>query len=166
MNSVLIILHVLGITFWVGGILVYLLALTPSLTAIGPADRGKLVGAFVKRFGLLTWIAIILVFGTGSILTYGMASRVDNLFATSYGRTLLVKIVAAVLMVLNGAYLGLVLGGRMASFAPPPGAAGPGQGGPPPGPPPALLQLQKRMALFGWIQVGLALAVLVLNGLL
>jgi putative copper export protein len=113
-----------------------------------------------------SWIAIILVFGTGSILTYGMASRVDNLFATSYGRTLLVKIVAAVLMVLNGAYLGLVLGGRMAAFTPPAGASGPGQGGPPPGPPPGLLRLQKRMSSFGSIQIALALAVLVLNGLL
>ena len=164
MNSVLVFLHVLGIAFWVGGILVYLFVLTPSLISIGPQERRKLLGAFQKRFGLLTWVAIIVVFGTGTIMSHDAAATVEgDFFGSAYGRTLMAKVIVAFMLVLNGAYLGLVLGRRMARFGPPTGA---GRGDAPAGPPPALIRLQKRMAIFGWIQVALALIVLVLNGLL
>jgi len=164
MNSVLIFLHVLGIAFWVGGILVYVLVLSPSLTKISPTERQKLATAFQKRFGLFTWIAIVVVFVTGTILSHDAAATVEgSFFASAYGKTLMAKVIVAFVMVLNGAYLGLVLGHRMGQFAAPAGAP---VAGAPSGPPPGLMRLQKRMAAFGWVQVALAVAVLVLNGLL
>jgi len=36
--SLVIFLHVMGVTFWVGGIFVYMLALTPSLLVISPPE--------------------------------------------------------------------------------------------------------------------------------
>lgn len=71
-------------------------------------------------------------------------------------------------MILNGAYLGFILGPRVTSFAPPPGAAQPSDpdAGRSPGPPPELLRLQGRMTILSWLQVGLAVAVLLLVRLL
>ena len=170
MDSILIFLHVIGITTWVGGLFVYVLALMPSLTAVVPPERGKLMGAFLKRYAPLNWVAVAFAGITGLILTsrvIGFSSLFS--FNTRYGNTLLAKIILALALIANGAYLGMVLGPKVASFAPRPGAAGPagpGAGGPPPGPPPELLRLQKRMATQTWLQVGLALAVLLANALL
>ncbi|MFQ6136148.1 MAG: hypothetical protein ACE5PM_03105 [Candidatus Hydrothermarchaeales archaeon] len=44
-------------------------------------------------------------------------------FNTKYGNILLAKIILVIVMILNGAYLGFVLGPRIASFAPPSGGA-------------------------------------------
>ncbi|MFQ6136147.1 MAG: hypothetical protein ACE5PM_03100 [Candidatus Hydrothermarchaeales archaeon] len=69
MNAVVLWLHLIGAFFWVGGIFVITLALMPSLKAISPPERGKLLDVFLKRFGKLTWGAIGLVVLTGLILT-------------------------------------------------------------------------------------------------
>jgi len=170
MRTVLLWLHLAGFTFWAGGLFVNTIVLLPSLPAIGPAERGKLLGAYLKRFAPLAWGALAVVAITGLILTnsaIGFSTLLS--FNTRYGNLLLAKIVVVAVMALNGAYLGFVLGPRMASFAPPPGGpppAGSGEGGPPPGPPPELLDLQKRMATLSWVQVVLALVVLLVMALL
>ncbi|MFQ6032599.1 MAG: CopD family protein [Candidatus Zixiibacteriota bacterium] len=170
MRAVVVWLHLVGMTLWLGGIFVNTLALEPSLKAISPAERGKLMGAFIKRFVPLAWGAIALVVVTGFVLTNGISGFSALVGSrTRYGNILLVKHILIAVMILNGAYLGLVLGRRIASFAPPPGASEPTSSGKedrPPGPPPQLLRLQKRMTTLSWVEVGLALAVLFLMGLL
>lgn len=170
MRTVLVWLHLVGLTFWAGGLFVNTIVLLPSLPAIGPAERGKLLGAYLKRFAPLAWGALGVVAITGLILTnnaIGFSTLLS--FSTRYGNLLLAKIVVVAVMSLNGAYLGFVVGPKMASFAPPPGGPPPtasGEGGPPPGPPPELLGLQNRMSTLSWVQVVLALAVLLLMGLM
>jgi putative copper export protein len=158
-----------GVTFWVGGIFVNFLVLMPSLQAISPAERGKMMGAFLKRFAPMAWGAIAFVGVTGLLQVNGVIGF-PTLFSfnTDYGNTLLVKIVLVLLMVLNGAYIGVVLGPKIASFGPPPGGPPPGGAGEgsPPGPPPELTKLQKRMATMNWVQVVLALVVLLVVGML
>lgn len=170
MHAILVFLHVMGVTFWVGGIFVYALALMPSLKAIAPAERGKLMNAYIKRFAILTWVAIAFVVITGIILIGGsIGFSALFSFSNRYANVLLAKIILALLLLINGVYIGMVLGPKIASFAPPPGApgpAGPDAGGPPHGPPPALLKLQKRMNAQLWASVGLAVATLLANGLL
>lgn len=170
MNTVLALLHMVGIAFWVGGILVYALVLVPSLTVLVPAERGKLLEAYSKRFGLLTWVAVVLVVITGSLRTDRVIGFTNLLkFSTSYGNILLVKIILAAVLAFNGAYLGLKLAPKMASFGPPSGgpkSSGPDAGGPPPGPPPGLLALQKRMSAHLWGSVGLSVVILLLTALL
>ena len=125
-----------------------------------------MMGAFLKRFAPMTWGAVTVVGVTGLILianTIGFSGLFS--LSTGDGNILLTKIVLVGVMILNGVYLGMVLGKRIASFAPPPGApkpAGAGEGGRPPGPPPELVKLQKRMAAMSWVQVVLALVVLFL----
>ncbi|MFQ5917684.1 MAG: CopD family protein [Candidatus Binatia bacterium] len=170
MKALLLWLHLIGVTFWVGGILVSMLVLMPSLKAISPAERGKMMGAFVKRFAPLAWGAIALIVVTGLILTnriIGFSTLVS--FNTRFGNILLAKIILVTVMILNGAYLGFVLGPKIASFAPPPGApepAGSGKEDRPAGPPPELLRVQRRMTTLMWVQVGLAVAVFLLIALL
>lgn len=170
MQAIMYWLHLIGITFWVGGIFVNTLVLMPSIGAISPGERGKLMGAFVKRFGPMAWGAIGLIVVTGLILTSSRPGF-STLFSfnTSYGNILLTKIILVVVMILNGAYLGFVVGPKIASFGPPTGdppPTGPGEGAGPPGPPPALIKLQGQMNILNWVQVVLGLVVLFLTGLL
>ena len=123
-----------------------------------------MMGAFLKRFAPLAWGAFALLGITGLILTNSLIGFSTLLsFDTRYGNILLTKIIVVAVMTLNGVYLSFVLGRKIASFASPPGApqpAGSGEGGRPPGPPPELLKLQGRMTTMSWVQVVLALVVL------
>ncbi len=172
MNAMAVVswLHLIGITFWVGGIFVSTMVLMPSLKAISPAEGGKLMEAFSKRFGILTWLAVALVVITGIILTndiIGFSLLVSS--NTRYANLLLTKIILAIVMILNGTYMSFVLGRKMASFSSAPPASKPADSGgksQPSGPPPELLRLQGRMAIIGWVQVVLALAILLVMGLI
>jgi len=160
-------LHLVGVAFWAGGMFVNILVLMPSMEVLSPPERGKMMGAFLKRFAPLAWGALALVGVTGLILTnniIGLSALVS--FDTRYSNVMLTKIILVAVITLNGVYLSFVLGPRVASFAPPPGAPKPAaEGDRPPGRPPELLRLQKRMATLMWVQVGLALVVLLLMAL-
>jgi uncharacterized membrane protein len=133
----------------------------PSLIAISPAERGKLLGAFLKRFGTLTWGAITIVVVTGIVSTsqlIGFSSLFS--FSTRYANILLAKIALVVVMIINGGYIGFILGPKIASFAPPPSVLEKKVDQP------RGLSLQKRMKTLSWLQVVLALVVLFLMGLL
>jgi uncharacterized membrane protein len=169
-TTVLDLLHLLGITFWVGGVFVNSLVLMPSLGVINPAERGKLLGAYLKRFVILTWGAVAIASVTGLLSTnsrIGFSALFS--FETRYGNILLAKIVVTLLMILNGAYLGGVLGPRISSFGPPPtpsAQAPPSNADRPPGPPPELIKLQSRMNLLSLAQAVLAVGVLLLVAML
>ncbi len=167
MKTVLLWLHLIGVTFWVGGTFVNALALLPSLQVIRPAERGRLMGTFMPRFARLTWVAIALIGVTGLILTSRMIP-VSALLSTRYGNILVAKMVLMTVMAFNGGYVAF-LGSRVASLAAPPGAAEPagaGEGQRTAGPPPELVGVQGRMNILSWVQVVLALALLLLMGLL
>ena len=169
MRTVINLLHLIGITFWVGGVFVNTLVLMPSLGVISPAERGKLQAVYLKRFALLTWGAVALVGVTGLISTnstIGFSALFS--FDSRYGNVLLAKILITVLMIVNGAYLGGVLGPKMSSFGPPPAPPVQSPGGDadrPPGPPLELLKLQKRMTLLSWVQILFSVVVLLLVAL-
>jgi len=169
MNSVLLFLHILGVVFWAGGVFVNTLVLMPSMGAISPPERGKLMGAFVKRFGPLAWGALAIVGISGLILTNGLIG-LSGLFSfdSSYSNILLTKIVLVIVMVLNGLYISFVLGPKVAAPRPPAGGprpAGSGEGAGPPGPPPELVRVQSRMTTVSWVQVVLAVIVIFLAAL-
>jgi putative copper resistance protein D len=116
MQAVISWIHLISITFWVGGIFVNTVVLLPSLQAISPPERGKMMGAFVKRFSPLAWGAIILVVITWIISTnsvLGFSSLFS--FDTRYGNILLMKIGVVLVMILNGAYMSFVVGPKIAS---------------------------------------------------
>ena len=55
MRAVLHWLHLIGVTFWAGGIFVNTLVLMPSMEVLSPPERGKMMGAFIKRCAPLAW---------------------------------------------------------------------------------------------------------------
>ncbi len=170
MRTIIDLLHLIGITFWVGGLFVNTLVLMPSLRVISPAERGKLLRVYLQRFAILNWGAVVLVGVTGLLATnrtIGFTALFS--FDSSYGNILLAKILIVILMILNGVYLGAILGPRMTSLSAsptPPIQAGPSDERQPTGPPPELLKLQRRMTLLSWVQVLFSLAVLLLAALL
>jgi len=169
MNPVLLFLHIVGVVFFAGGAFINTLVLTPSVKAISPPERGKLMGAFMRRFAPLAWGALAIVGITGLILTSRMIgfSALFS-FGTSYSNTLLAKIVLVAVMIGNGAYLSLVLGPKTSPPGPPAGGpkpAGASEGGAPLGPPPEVLQAQSRLGTLSWVQVVLAVIVIFLAAL-
>lgn len=167
MYTVIRFLHLVAMAYWAGGVFVYALAITPSLTALGPAERGKFTKAFLQRFGSLTMIAVAVVALSGMFLTNRLMGF-SALFNTRFGNIILAKIILVLVMLANGAYISSVLGRKLASFGPPPAAMEPGgsaSAGPPPGPPPELVKVQGRMVTMGWVQVILMLAKLFLMSL-
>jgi putative copper export protein len=87
-DTIRVFLHVAAATIWVGGQLT-LAGLVPGLRTVA-ADAPRRVA---QRFNVIAWPAYFVLIGTGiwNVLA------VDPAFDTPYGRTLIVKIVVAIL---------------------------------------------------------------------
>ena len=89
MDTVRLFLHVSAATIWVGGQLT-LAGLVPGLRALAPAAPR----AAARRFNLLAWPAYAVLIATG---IWNIVAVEDIAFDSAYGRTLMVKVVVAVL---------------------------------------------------------------------
>ncbi|HEX6361046.1 copper resistance D family protein [Actinophytocola sp.] len=79
------ILHLTGIVLWVGGLAVLLLGLLPR-------RRPEELAAVVPRYSRLAMVSVALIVTGGLVLTWQLVGSVGALFATDYGRLLLVKV--------------------------------------------------------------------------
>ncbi len=153
MLAILFWLHLMGISIWVGASFLMPLVIIPSVQAgIDPPARLKFMLALADR--LLRWIllSIAVVVITGILQT-------DRVYGLAYllgVNVLAIKVVVAVLMILNGVYLGRVLPRRLAKLAPAPGAP----------PSPEFVRVQRLQVMHAWIQAGLGVVVLLLVGIL
>ena len=108
-------LHVLAMMTWVGGMIYANLILMPSMTAIDPPQRGRLMGAIVKRFTVLSWSSVIILLITGYIMIpEGMLFN----FSISYGVWLNIKILIVLLMIIIGLYITLIISPKITASAP------------------------------------------------
>ena len=142
-------IHFIGVAIWVGASFLMPLVILPAISTLEPPSRLKPMAAISAK--LLPWIiaSIILVFLSGIVQTV-------MIFGASPSRTLIIKIIVAVLMMANGFYLGVVLTKRVGTLAPAPGAP----------PSPEFLKAQRRLVMHGWIQAGMAVVILLIVGLL
>lgn len=85
--TVRIFLHVAAATIWVGGQLT-LAGLVPGLRRLAP-DAPR---AVARRFNVIAWPAYVVLVATG---IWNLIA-IDPAFDTAYGRTVMVKIVVAV----------------------------------------------------------------------
>jgi uncharacterized membrane protein len=145
--------HLLGVTIWVGGSLLMPLAIVPSLQAIDPPARGKFMAAFSQRFALLAVISVVIVVLTGILQT---GERFGGFGILTGINVLTIKVIVAVLMIANGAYVGFVLSRQSIALAP-----GPGQP-----PSPAFLKNQRLLGMHSIVQAVLSVIVLLLVGFL
>lgn len=88
-DTIRLFLHVTAATIWVGGQFT-LAGLVPGLRALSP-DAPR---AAARRFNLIAWPAYFVLVATG---IWNVFAVPDIAFDTAYGRTLMVKVVVAVL---------------------------------------------------------------------
>ena len=89
-------LHVAALSLWIGGLLMFAFGTTAWLTD-PESDR------IVRRFSATAMVAVPVIIATGVAQTLKLAGSLTDLTATSWGRTLLVKVsVVTVLVAIGG----------------------------------------------------------------
>ncbi|KAA9166845.1 copper resistance protein [Amycolatopsis acidicola] len=86
-------LHVLGICAWLGGLAMLLFGL---LSRREPDE----LASVLPRYSKLAMGSVLLIVAAGVVLTWQTLGSVSKLFSTDYGRTLLVKIVVLLVVLL------------------------------------------------------------------
>jgi putative copper export protein len=86
--------HLLGVSLWVGGLVLLLIGVLPRRR---PAE----LATVVPRYSALAGVSVAAAAGAGVVLSWQVLGSFGALFGTSYGRLLLVKVglLAAVLLV-------------------------------------------------------------------
>ncbi|MEU9109214.1 copper resistance protein CopC [Streptomyces xanthophaeus] len=93
------VLHLLAMGLWLGG-LITLLTVLRHRTA-GSRD---IPASAIGRFSTLAFAAVTVLAGTGAYQSWRQVGSWEALFTTSFGRTLLVKLVAVVLVLAAAAF--------------------------------------------------------------
>lgn len=111
-------IHLAGGSLAAGSMFFIIFALLPSMGTLNPSQQGALMGELFPRARLIFWTAIIFLSLGGLYLTIvGSSIRsFDQLFGTTYGRVLTVKILLALvvstlaLLLTEGTDLGVAVG--------------------------------------------------------
>src|SRR5919201_1633851 len=97
------VLHLLGASIWVGGLLTLAVAVPRAARRLEPMARGRVLAAAATRFSTLALASVAVLGATGLARALRELSAVSQLWDTSYGRTLLVKTGLLAGLVLLGA---------------------------------------------------------------
>lgn len=108
-------LHLLAAVIWIGGMIFANMILFPSHFAIDPPQRGKLLGAVVKRFTIVSWICIVVLVLTGlyKTPTHMLLSPEGN-----FGLWLTIKHIVIILLILFGIIITFVIGPKIRKLGP------------------------------------------------
>lgn len=98
------VLHVLAMAAWLGGIAVLVLALRTATAGVTPEERTPLLANVVGRFSTLAGPALAVLLISGSVQGIIEVGRFGALLDTPFGRSVLIKIVIALLIIAAGAY--------------------------------------------------------------
>lgn len=93
-------LHLLGVSAWVGGIIVLALlsGVLGAATAAGAPGRADITEPTLRRFSALAGFAFALVFASGVVNASIRISSWADLFGSAYGQLILAKTVAALVL--------------------------------------------------------------------
>jgi copper resistance protein D len=108
--------HLIAAALWPGGLVPLLVLLVSEYRTADQTTR-RLVAEVVRRFSSLSLVVVGLLVGTGLLNTYFIVGSFGALFATDYGRWLLLKIAVFVLMLGLGALNLLILKPRLSRAA-------------------------------------------------
>jgi uncharacterized membrane protein len=87
-------LHILGFVVWLGGAIFFSFILVSKVEVLPGPERGKLLGAVEKQFTPIAWTSLVVIAITGLLRMFIVGSlNVAFLTGTSYGNTLLLKII-------------------------------------------------------------------------
>ena len=98
--------HILAASTWIGTLLVLTIIGIRGVirTASGGAQRAQLVGELVNSFSPLALTAASVVALTGLTTAWMHLKRISSLWTTSYGMTLVVKLILVAIVVALGAW--------------------------------------------------------------
>ena len=152
LTAILNFIHLLGTVTWIGGMITINLVLMPALAAIDPPQRGKMLGAALKRYMPLALGAIVLLLVSGiGVTLFGNLN-----FSHSIKMVMGIKHLFVAVMVVVGLTVPFVLSPRMQKLAPAPGTP----------PSAAFLSTQKMVGLLSMINMILGIVVLAFSALL
>ena len=148
-------LHIMATILWIGGMFTNMVILRPvMMKTLSPADAGKFMGAFMKRFKAVVYGSIVVLGITGiplKIINENYVSIIN--FENNWEIVSFVKHVCYGILVILAVYSFEVLAPKMARLA----ANGPS---------PAMQALQKRQMMAGALALLSALIILVLSSLM
>jgi copper transport protein len=97
------VVHVVGMSAWLGG-LAYLLFAVPAATrALEPADRTRLLAATLQRFSPLALVCVLALAATGTVQALVEVRTLDALTGSAFGRAVLIKAVLLAVLIGLGA---------------------------------------------------------------
>lgn len=110
--------HLLSTSVWVGGLIALAAGLRAALPAITATsgDRARLLALVVPAFSRLALLSVAALVLTGTLNAFTEFTDPGQLFSTSYGLSLVVKIVLLGLLLGLGSYNLLVVGQRMPRY--------------------------------------------------
>ena len=111
-------LHLLSAITWIGGQLFILIVLLPIMRGVLPRDERTILFARVgRRYGLVSWVALVLLIVTGFLNGERRGVNWSHLSAGTYGRILAAKLVlVALVLVITGVHA-LFFGRRLTVLA-------------------------------------------------
>ena len=111
--------HVVSAMVWVGGqVTISLMVLPVARRLLRVEDRGPVLTAVGRRFGLFTVVAFLpLQVGSGLLLAWHQGVTVASLADPGYGRTLAAKLVAFALVMVAAGGHGWAMGTKRQAFA-------------------------------------------------
>jgi copper transport protein len=86
------VLHVGGMSAWLGGLAMLLLAVPLATRRLELDERTRLLAAVVVRFSTIAFIAIMVVLASGLAQGFVLVRNLGNALHTDYGHALLIKI--------------------------------------------------------------------------
>jgi copper transport protein len=86
------VIHVVGMSAWLGGLAFLLVAVPAATRTLAPADRTRLLAATLQRFSPLALASVIALAATGTIQALIEVRSLDALTATAFGRAVLIKV--------------------------------------------------------------------------
>ena len=110
--------HVLAMSIWVAGLVLFLFVLPRATRRLEPPDRTRLLAATLSRFSPIAFASVMAILVTGLLQSWFQVEKLDNLIDTAFGRSALIKfgLLVGPLMAL-GAYNQRILLPRLRSAA-------------------------------------------------
>jgi len=110
--------HQLTAIVWVGGMIYTNFVFMPSLNAIEPSQRGKMLGEVAKKFTIISWASMFVLLLTG---IYKMPEGTWFQTSNNYALMLTIKHILFVIMILVGSVITFVVAPKLRNLAPKPG---------------------------------------------
>jgi copper transport protein len=97
------VVHVVGMSAWLGGLAFLLFAVPAATRSLEPADRTRMLAAALARFSPLALVSVAALAGTGVLQALIEVRTLDALTGTAFGRAVLIKAVLLAILIGLGA---------------------------------------------------------------